>query len=387
MIGFRNYKAEQISFSSGINVIIGENGQGKTNLLEAIYYLSGAKSFRTRFDKELMGLQAEYAKLSASIYAEERTQNIQILLTRGRKKELFINDVKQKKQSDLSGKACVVLFSPEDLTLVKGGASERRRFMDFSISQMRPKYAVWLSEFHRLYEHKTRILKDSAEKPSLLETLDDFNYHLAKAGAQLIYYRAAFLKKLSLYAGKIHADFSGGKESLALHYETVKEVSDPNERPQVLLEGLLKQQERLKNAEIDAKMCLAGVQKDDISVLIDDMPARAFASQGQTRTAALSMKLAERDIIFDDCGAYPILLLDDVLSELDAARQDYVLNRIVDGQVFITCCEESEITKRTGGMVFEICEGSLLRKVEGDHYVSSPGDGNNRAAGRDLGNF
>ena len=357
--GFRNYIEEEVAFDPGTNIIIGENGQGKTNLLEAIYYLTGARSFRTRFDKELLGFDLDSSTICAAFFTEEREQTIEINIKRGRKKDIFLNGARRQRSTDLNGKLTAVLFSPDDLSLVRAGAALRRRFMDGSLSQIRPKYALWLAEFQRIYDHKTRILKDHREKPSLLHTLDDFNIRLAKAGAELIHYRGAFVNKLSPVAEAVHREFSGGRERLSLTYETVGTVTNPLEKPAVLFEQLMAQQERLRRAEIDAGLCLAGAHKDDITVAINGTPARAFASQGQTRTAALSLKLAERDILFEDRGEYPLLLLDDVLSELDAGRQDFVLNRIQNGQVFITCCEEKGIGDRTGGKIFNVKNGKV----------------------------
>jgi len=358
--GFRNYDQSEITFDPGTNIIIGENGQGKTNLLEAVYYLTGGRSFRTRYDKELIRHDLDFATIHAGFSSEKREQTIEIQLRRGRKKEIFINNVRQKRTTDLSGKMMAVLFSPDDLELVKGGAANRRRFMDFSLSQLRPKYALWLAEFGRLYDHKTRILKDHRENPALLDTLDDFNLQLAKASAQIISYRAAYIAKLAPYADKVHREFSGGRESLQLDYQTVSTILKAQEKPSVLFEQLLIHQARLRQAEIDSGQCLSGSHKDDIVVTINGEAARAFASQGQTRTAALSMKLAERDILFDDRGEYPLLLLDDVLSELDSTRQDFVLNRILCGQVFITCCEDNGIVSRTGGRIFSVDKGKVL---------------------------
>jgi len=357
--GFRNYDQDEITFDSGTNIIIGENGQGKTNLLEAVYYLTGGRSFRTRYDKELIRHDISFATIKAGFSAEEREQTIEIQLRRGRKKEIFINNVRQKRATDLSGKVMAVLFSPDDLELVKGGAANRRRFMDLSLSQLRPKYALWLAEFSRLYDHKTRILKDHRDNPALLDTLDDFNAQLAKASTQIISYRAAYIAKLAPYADKVHREFSGGRERLQLTYQTVSTVENPLVNPSALLDQLLTHQARLRQTEIDSGQCLSGAHKDDIVVSINGEAARAFASQGQTRTAALSMKLAERDILYDDRGEYPLLLLDDVLSELDAARQDFVLNRILCGQVFITCCEDNGIVSRTGGRIFSVRKGKV----------------------------
>ncbi|MCL2588474.1 MAG: DNA replication/repair protein RecF [Oscillospiraceae bacterium] len=357
--GFRNLEPGEISFDPGANIIIGENAQGKTSLLEAVYYLTGAKSFRTRYDRELIGHDLEFASIGARFFSEEREQTIELGLRRGRKKEILVNGVRQKRATDLAGKVTAVLFCPDDLELIRGGASIRRRFMDDSLSQLRPKYALWLAEFQKLYEHKTRILKDHWDKPTLLDTLDDFNVKLAQVGAQLIYYRAAFVEKLAEKATKVHQDFSGEREALTLTYETVSTVEHPQEKPAVIFEWLMAHQTRLRQAEIDAGLCLSGAHKDDIAIAINGQAARAFASQGQTRTAALSLKLAERDLLFADRGEYPLLLLDDVLSELDAARQDFVLNRIKDGQVFITCCEDNGIASRTGGKIFTVAKGCV----------------------------
>ena len=357
--GFRNLEQDEITFDPGANIILGENAQGKTGLLEAIYYLTGARSFRTRYDREVICHGQDFGNIKATCFVEDRAQTIEIQLKRGRKKDILINSVRQKRSADLAGKVIAVLFCPEDLDLVKGGAACRRRFMDFSLSQLRPKYALWLAEFHKLYDHKTRILKDHRDKPALLDTLDEFNVGLAKAGAQLIYYRAAFVQKLTPIAQKVHQDFSGDRERLTLTYETVSTVENPLEKPAVLFDRLMEHQTRLRQAELDAGLCLSGAHKDDIAITINDQPARAFASQGQTRTAALSLKLAERDILFEDRGEYPLLLLDDVLSELDAARQDFVLNRIKHGQVFITCCEDNGIASRTGGKIFTVDKGRV----------------------------
>lgn len=360
LINFRNYQEQIVSFDPKTNVIVGKNGEGKTNLLEGIYFLAGARSFRSRFDKELLAFHSQHAEIRAKVFLENRPQELIIRLKQGRKKEILLNDVPQKKSSDLLGRVKLVLFCPDDLYLVRGGATQRRKMMDSCISQLRPKYAIWLQQFQKLYEHKTRILKDYREKPDLLLTLDDFNLQLAKVGAQLIYYRAAFVKKLAPIAKQIHGDFSGGLEKLSLSYQTVSEIEDLEEKPEVLLEQLMIQQTRLRQREIAAGACLAGIQKDDIEISINGNLAKSFASQGQTRTAALSLKLAERELMYEDTGEYPLLLLDDVLSELDQDRQDFILNRIGSGQVFITCCEDKEIAKRTGGMVLEIKKGQVV---------------------------
>jgi DNA replication and repair protein RecF len=232
--------------------------------------------------------------------------------------------------------------------------------MDNAICQLRPRYASALSEFNRLYDHKVRILKDHFEKPSLLDTLDDFNYRLAQVGSELIYYRAFFARRINEYAGKIHRDFSGDREELTVEYKTVRTVDDPFKKPSEILPRLLEHQAEHRDDEIAAGQCLTGPQRDDLDIKINGISAKSFASQGQTRTAALSLKLAERELHFNDRGEYPVLLLDDVLSELDPIRQSFVLNKITEGQVFITCCEDGQIINKTGGKVIKIKNGEIV---------------------------
>ena len=233
----------------------------------------------------------------------------------------------------------------------------RRKLLDNAISQIRPRYAELLSQFNRFYEHKTRILKDWREKPALLETLDDFSDGMARTGAQIIRYRAAFAARLNETAAPIHAEFSGNGEKLEIGYKTVSTVSDTSAPSKDIYFEICAHQEKHRQAELDSGQCLTGAHKDDLEIFINGSPARAFASQGQTRTAALSVKLAEREIFLRETGEYPILLLDDVLSELDAKRQEFVLNRIGGGQTLISCCEDEGISSRTGGKVIFVEKG------------------------------
>jgi len=357
--GFRNYDFETADFDAGTNVICGPNAQGKTNLLEAVYMLSMGRSFRTRFDKELVSFGGDSADILADIYSHEREQTVNIRLTPGRPKRILVNSVK-KNAGELSDTVNTVLFCPDDLNLIKEGAAVRRRLMDNAICQIRPRYAEILSDFNRLYENKTRILKDWRDKPALLDTLDDFSDGMARASAQLIRYRAAFALRLGEAAAPIHRDFSDGLEELRVQYKTVSTVRDPFAPAKEIYYDLCEHQERHRQAELDSAQCLTGAHKDDLEIDINGRNARAFASQGQTRTAALSLKLAEREIFLKESGEYPILLLDDVLSELDQKRQEFVLNRIGGGQTLITCCEDEGISKRTGGRVLFV-EGGRIR--------------------------
>ena len=356
--GFRNYEFETVDFDAGTNVISGQNAQGKTNLLEAVYLLSAGRGFRTRFDRELIGFGYSAAEILCDACSHERAQTLRVVLQAGQGKKITVNGVK-KNAGELGETLNTVLFCPDDLNLIKEGAAVRRRLMDNAISQIRPRYAELLAEFNRLYEHKSRILKDWREKPSLLETLDEFSDALARVSAHLIRYRAAFSQRLGEAAAPIHRDFSGEGEQLELRYLTVSSVRDPFASAKEIYYDICEHQERHRQAELDAGQCLTGAHKDDLEIAINGKSARSFASQGQTRTAALSLKLAEREIFLAETGEYPILLLDDVLSELDTRRQEFVLNRIGGGQTLITCCEDEGISRRTGGKVFFVEKGRI----------------------------
>ena len=344
--GFRNYTELEADFVPGVNLILGDNAQGKTNLLEAISYLSTGHGFRTRKEAELLQFGAEFADLEAKIFSQDREQTLRAVLFAGRRpRQLYLGGVKQKSFANFQGLLTTVLFCPEDLLVLKTGAAQRRRLLDNALCQLRPGYDKALTEYNRLLDHKSRILKDWHEFPTLADTLPEFNLRLAQVGAILIGYRANYLDKLDRCTARYHLEFSGGKEALRLSYKTVSTIADPH-APRVELEQqILAHQEAHLRAELESGQCLTGPHKDDFDVLLDGISLKAFGSQGQTRTAAISLKLAEREIFRDDTGEEPVLLLDDVLSELDARRQDFVLNQIKTGQVFITCCETDKLSE------------------------------------------
>jgi len=357
--GFRNYTELDADFDPGVNLILGDNAQGKTNLLEAIFYLSTGHGFRTRKESELIQFGADFADLEARIDSQEREQTLRAVLFAGRKpRQLYLGGVKQKSFSQFHGLMTTVLFCPEDLLVLKAGAAARRKLLDLALCQLRPGYERALTEYHRLLEHKSKILREWREYPHWLDALPEFNLRMAQVGAILIGYRANYLEKLSRCTAQYHLDFSGGKENLRLTYKTVSTIDDPFAPRAELEQRILEHQQAHQRAELDAGQCLSGPHKDDFDVLLDEVSLKSFGSQGQTRTAAISLKLAEREIFKDDTGEEPILLLDDVLSELDARRQDFVLNRIKTGQVFITCCETDRLTEL--GKVTMIEQGRIV---------------------------
>ncbi len=358
--GFRNYTHARLSLDGGCNVIYGENAQGKTNLLEAVAYLAALKSSRARSDKELIAFDAAEAVVKGEVQARDRTFQLEARIPRGRAKRFTLNGVAQRGGAAAAGALHTVYFCPEDLFLIREGAAARRRFLDTALCQLRPRYVEALGKYRRVYENKTRILRDSEEHPDYLSALPEFNEQLTVYGAVLIHYRARFCESLQTYAAAAHGECSGGREALALRYETVKTVTDPFAAQDVLRGQLWEHLEQHSRAEHAARLCLSGPHKDDIEVLIDGMSAKAYSSQGQTRTAALSMKLAEREIYKNTIGEYPVLLLDDVLSELDPRRQEFVLNRIGGGQVLITCCEDDRLSRLLQGKTFHIQSGAVI---------------------------
>lgn len=359
---FRNYQDQRVNFDPVCNVICGENAQGKTNLLEAMVCLSTGRSHRTRMDRELVRFGADGFLLEAAVHARDRDFLSRLEAGLGRKKRISVNRVPAKSASELSAVLNTVFFCPEDLQIIREGAAARRRFMDASLCQLRPRYAAALAEYQRLHEHKTRLLRDCGDRPDLLATLPDFNRRMAETGAVLIHYRARFSRLLDQYAAAAHSECSGGRETLTLVYRTVKTVTDPFGDHQQLTEQILAHQREHHLAEMTSRQCLSGPHKDDLEVELNGRSAKAFASQGQTRTAALSLKLAAREIHREILGEYPLLLLDDVLSELDPRRQEYVLNRLGSGQVFITCCEEDRLHALLKGRVYHVTGGAVAER-------------------------
>ena len=356
---FRNYRQLNLEFEPGVNLIVGQNAQGKTNLLEAIGYLGSGKGFRTQKSAELVRLGADFADLCGQMQTQERNQSIRwVLFPASRPRQLYRNGVKKKTAADISGMLQTVLFCPEDLMILKTGASQRRKLGDTALSQLRPNYEAALSEYNRILEHKNRILKDRYENPALLEVLPEYNARLCQVGALLISYRARFFEGLAREAKIFHETFSGGREEFRLQYHTVSTVTDPFAAVSTL-EGQL--QDHLQShyrAELESAQCLTGPHKDDFDITLNEMSIKSFGSQGQVRTATISRKLSQRELMKKESGELPVLLLDDVLSELDAGRQDFVLNQITEGQVFITCCEPGRFTKI--GKTIEIERGQVI---------------------------
>lgn len=335
--GFRNHGGAGFAFGSGVNIVCGANGVGKTNLLEAIFLLSGVRSWRTASRKELIGWGGDFARINAEINARDRDFQVSITLPRQGRAKATVNGASTGRGAPLSDVFRAVLFSPEDLLLIKGPPSVRRDFIDSALSQLRPRYAQLIARHAKLVMGKNKLLK---QQDGLgLEILPELNAQLAKTGAAIIGYRHAFCTQLNLHAAAVHSAISGGAEGLEIKYKTVSTVLDPAADAEMLESWLLEHLEALRAAEIASGNCLSGVHRDDLEICINSREARAFASQGQSRSAALAMRFAQREIFFRDMGEYPVLLLDDVLSELDEHRRDFVCRHTLGGQSIITCCQ------------------------------------------------
>lgn len=355
---FRNYEALSLSFAPGVNLIVGRNAQGKTNLLEAIAYLGSGKSFRAQKTSELVRFGAEAADLAGQVTSQGREQTLRwVLFSGGRQRICQRNGAKKRTAADIAGVLPSVLFCPEDLMILKGGSAPRRRLGDQALSQLRPNYDAALTEYTRILEQKGRILKDWRDNPAVLEILPEYNTRLCQVGALLISYRARFYEALGQAGEGYHEEFSGGAEDFSLEYKTVSTVTDPFAPVSTLTGQLQDHLESHYRAELDSASCLTGPHKDDFDITLSGVSLKLYGSQGQTRTATVSLKLAQRELMGRELGEEPLLLLDDVLSELDPGRQDFVLNRIKTGQVFITACEPGRFTQL--GKTIEIEMGSV----------------------------
>lgn len=356
---FRNYGEAELEFDPGVNLVVGDNAQGKTNLLEAVSYLGCGKSFRAQKVSEMVRFGADFAEIQGTVFSQEREQTLRFLLFSGsRPRQIFRNGVRKKSAEEITGVLPTVLFCPEDLMVLKTGAAQRRRFGDSALCQLRPNYDAALTEYNRILDQKSRILKDHFENPAVLEILPEYNTRLCQVGALLISYRARFYEGMGKAAAKFHSQFSGGAEDFRLEYKTVSTVKDPFAPVSLLTQQLLEHLDRHYWVELETAQCLTGPHKDDFTVSLSGVDLKIYGSQGQTRTAAISLKLAQRELMGREWGEEPVLLLDDVLSELDPGRQDFVLNQIASGQVFITCCEPGRFTKL--GKTIEIHKGSVV---------------------------
>ncbi|WP_123052577.1 DNA replication/repair protein RecF [Clostridium sp. JN-1] len=336
-VNFRNYKETNIELNKNTNIFIGDNAQGKTNILEGIYYCSIGKSQRTSRDKELINWNGKEAYLSLYVVKDRLDKKIEIKIFKEGKKGININSIKVNKMSELMGVLNVVMFSPDDLKIVKESPSYRRKFLDIELCKLSKRYYFNLQQYNKVLTQRNMILKSSNQKQ--LNMLDIYDEQLSKYGSEIINLRHKYVKKLEEKGKIIHKDITSGKEKLELNYITnVGNVENPRE-------NMLKKLKESRAKDFQRKSTSFGPHKDDFEVKINDMNVRNYGSQGQQRTSVLTIKFASFEIIKDVTGEYPVLLLDDVLSELDASRQKYILNSINNIQTFITCTGIGDIKK------------------------------------------
>ena len=350
---FRNYENLEISFDEGTNILFGDNAQGKTNILEAAYMSGTTKSHKGSRDREMIRFGEEEAHLKTVVVRGGREYQIDMHLKKNRAKGIAIDKIPIKKASELFGLLNIVFFSPEDLNIIKNGPAERRRFLDSELCQLDRIYLADLTNYNKILAQRNKLLKDMIYRPSLSDTLPVWDMQLIETGKKIIRRRKQFVDELREIVSDIHYRISGWKEELFLKYE-------PN------IDDIFFEDELSRAKEKDKKLCQTSVgpHRDDLLFSIGDVDIRKYGSQGQQRTSALSLKLSEIELVRKSISDTPVLLLDDVLSELDSSRQNYLLNNISDTQTIITCTGLDEFVRNrfTVNRVFEVKAGHVYER-------------------------
>ncbi|MBR5809382.1 MAG: DNA replication/repair protein RecF [Clostridia bacterium] len=350
---FRNYKQEKIDFSENTNVIYGNNAQGKTNLLEAVYLFSHGKSHRTKFDTELVGFGQDFARLSLEFADKDREYRAAFCIEANGKKRVKINNVPITKLSMLMRYLNVVMFSPEDLDIIKGAPQVRRKFLDEAISQLYPVYLKTLISYHKNLAQKNNLLKKlRAQGKTQDDMLSVWNEQIAEDGSKIMEIRRDFVAAISKFATEIHKNISG--EKLDIQYIQSIECDEINK------ENFLAKLDQQVAREIENGSSLYGIQRDDLKIFINDREAKTYGSQGQQRTAVLSLKMAQMEHINETRGEYPVLLLDDIMSELDISRRQFLTEKIRGKQVIITCTDAEDETP-CGTEFFRVEAGKIIK--------------------------
>lgn len=350
---FRNYEYLSMNFHPEKNILYGDNAQGKTNILEALYYCGMIKSHRGSKEKEMIRMNEKEAHIRMYLEKKGVTRRIDMHLKRNKAKGVAIDGIPIHKSSELIGMVNIVFFSPEDLGIIKHGPSERRRFLDMELCQLDKVYLHDLTKYNQIIAQRNNLLKQIAQNQSLIDTLDIWDQQLLEYGSRIIQRRKAHLQQLNQVIFPIHEKLSGGKEQLQLSYEASVSAEEFSEK-------LFRNRER----DLFQKTTSVGPHRDDIGFAIGDIDIRKYGSQGQQRTAALSLKLAEIDIVKNTVGDWPILLLDDVLSELDRHRQHYLLDSIEHIQTIITCTGLEEFIEERIQLnqVYKVTNGTVSQE-------------------------
>lgn len=347
---FRNYGSLELEFDPGTNLFYGDNAQGKTNILEAVYLCGTTRSHKGSKDREMIHFDRDEAHICMRIRKGDVPYRIDMHLKKSKTKGIAINGVPVRKAGELIGLGNFVFFSPEDLNIIKNGPAERRRFVDLELCQLNKLYVYNLVQYNKTVIQRNKLLKDMDYNASLKDTLPMWDEQLLKYGTELIIMRSEFIKELNPLIAGIHAGLSGGKETLSIAYE-----------PNVTAENFREQLAKNQFQEIKQRQTLTGPHRDDLNFIVNGTDIRRFGSQGQQRTAALSLKLAEIELVKKIVKDYPVLLLDDVLSELDSKRQEHLLSEITHIQTLITCTGLDEFVNSKFRMdkIFKIVEGTV----------------------------
>lgn len=352
---FRNYEDLNISFDEGTNIFYGDNAQGKTNILEAAYLSGTTKSHKCSKDKEMIRFGEQEAHIRTVVVKKDKEYQIDMHLKNNRSKGIAINKVPIKKASELFGILNMVFFSPEDLNIIKNGPAERRRFLDSELCQLDKIYLSDLTTYNKILNQRNKLLKDMVYRPDLKDTLSVWDMQLVETGRKIIRRRKQFVDELNEIVHDIHYRISGEKEDLLLQYE-------PS------IEDIFFEDELFRVKERDMRQCMTSVgpHRDDLLFSIGEVDIRKFGSQGQQRTSALSLKLSEIELVKRSIHDTPVLLLDDVLSELDSNRQNYLLNSIHDTQTLITCTGLDEFVKNRFQInkIFKVVQGTVEERKE-----------------------
>lgn len=359
LINFRNYHNLNINLNKNINIFVGKNAQGKTNLLEAIYFCAMGKSFRTNRDKEIINFNKHEAYIGAKININKREKIIEIKLEKDRPKRIKVNKIELKNFKELNSGLNVVIFSPDDLKLIKDGPGEKRNFLDMSISQIKPVYKYNINKYNKILFQRNNLLKSNKPKSHIINLLEIFDIQLAKIGTEIIIYRIQFIENLSKIAKEIHKKLTLEREELNLNYNSNVNISDKN----IIEKKFLEQLKTNVDKDLITGITSIGPHRDDIQIQINGIDARVFASQGQQRTIVLSIKLSEVEIIKMERGVYPVLLLDDVYSELDLDRRKYLTETFKDMQTIITSTDIINLDelKELERSTFYINNGKIIK--------------------------
>jgi len=344
--GFRNYKDIKLDFAKNYNIIYGENAQGKTNIIEAIFLCASGRSHRTSKDSELLNINSNNYYIKLDSIKNQENLSIEIIHEKDKKKFIKINEIPLKKIGNLMGNLLAVIFSPEDLSVINEGPAQRRRFIDITLSQIKPAYFYDLQQYNRILLQRNTLLKEIQNNKSLLNTLDIWNIKIAETAARIIKTRYIFINRLKQYANRYHSLLSSSNEDMKINYSSSIKIDNFDDEVEKIKETVFNELDRIKNIEIMRGTTLKGPHRDDYEIYINDLDVKSFGSQGQKRTVILSIKLSELQIIKEETGEYPVLLLDDVMSELDYKRREILFDCINNIQTFITCTEKDIFSKK-----------------------------------------